>query len=344
MIQSKSRRLLKLAVATALIATPLVTSFDDTAKAKTFLDEVLGISQKADRGDMMSAPVLKDPLKVYLSDGEAVIHRESAVEKVIKDQFVFLDGTEKVEGRDVLVPVSSNFNKDLQIVVDASNSDTIRLYSKPNLKAELNATVRPDQKFVSSELDVYNGRFIKVKDQTNSTYYINLAEVAVDIKPVNGKNFRVAMGTNHRQVTDKTRNVTLDLQTPTNLTAEELRPLVAGTGLDGIEGAVVEIEEKYHINALFTIALAQIESGHGESYLATNRNNLFGIAAYDGNEGAATYFSSKSECVRQWGELIKKAYFDCGRTNPYTIGSKYASNPDWGSDVESQMSDLAQRL
>ena len=344
MIQSKNRRLLKLVVATALIATPLVTSFDDTAKAKTFLDEVLGISQKADRGDMMSAPVLKDPLKVYLSDGEAVIHRESAVEKVIKDQFVFLDGTEKVEGRDVLVPVSSNFNKDLMIVVDASNSGTIRLYSEPNLKAELNYEVTPDQKFTSTELDVYNDKFIKVKDQTNSTFYINLADVRVDIQPVNGKNFRVATGTDYRQVTDKTKNITLDLQTPTNLTAEELRPLVAGTSLEGIENAVVEVEEVYGINALFTIALAQIESGHGESYLARSRNNLFGIAAYDGNEGAASYFSSKSECVRQWGELIKKAYFDCGRTNPYSIGSKYASNPNWGSDVESQMSSLTRKL
>ena len=47
------------------------------------------------------------------------------------------------------------------------------------------------------------------------------------------------------------------------------------------------MEEKWGVNALFGVAVAAHESSWGNSHLARTRNNLFGIAAYDGNEGAA---------------------------------------------------------
>lgn len=344
MTQVKKCRLLKLMVAAALIATPML-SFDDSAKAQDLLDEILNVDimQIAESNADRNIPMIKDDLKVYLSDGEASITRGSHVEKVIKDQFVVLDGTEQVEGRDKLVPVSNEYNKDLYIRVINDNAGTIRLYSEPSSNTELNYTVQPDQKFVCQDMSTYNGNFIKVTDEANSVYYLDIHDIQYDVLTKEGKTFRVTSG-NTRQVTNKTRNVTLDLQTPTNLTAAEIRPLIADSELEGIEDAVVEIEELYGINALFTISLAQIESGHGSSYLARTRNNLFGIAAYDGNEDAASSYSTKSDCVRQWGKLIKEWYFDEGRTTPYSIGEKYASNPNWGSDVESNMAYLARNL
>jgi beta-N-acetylglucosaminidase len=150
--------------------------------------------------------------------------------------------------------------------------------------------------------------------------------------------YRITGGPGNYHITDKPKNVTMDLTTPTNLTSDEIESLLAGTALAGIGDAIVEVEERYGINALFTISLAMLESGHGESYLARNRNNLFGICAYDSNVDAASSFASKSDCVRYWGKLIHDEYFAYGRTNLESINAIYASSGSWAYKVRNLMS------
>ena len=188
------------------------------------------------------------------------------------------------------------------------------------------------------ELAIYNGRFFKIKDAEGKDWYVDTN--SIEYKIVSNTTLRRVGNT----ITDKMRNVQLNLTEKTNLTADELKSVTAGTGLEGIEDAVVEIEEMYGVNALFTLALAAHESSWGTSYLARDRNNLFGICAFDSNVGAASDFSTKSECVHYWGRLIRNEYFAHGRTTLYSINAIYASDPTWASQVYKTMCDIAGKV
>lgn len=119
-----------------------------------------------------------------------------------------------------------------------------------------------------------------------------------------------------------------------NLTEEDIRLLIAGTELEGIEAAIIDVEEKYGINALFTLAVARLESGNGTSRIAQKKNNLFGINAIDGNAfNMATTFDTKSDSVYYFGDLIKNKYVDKGLDTIQKINKKYCTSTSWASKV-----------
>lgn len=103
--------------------------------------------------------------------------------------------------------------------------------------------------------------------------------------------------------------------------------------------AFVNAQNTYGINALMLFAQAVNESGWGKSYYAMNRNNLFGVAAYDDNPNNATYFSSVSEAINYQAGVLLRDYLD---TDDYRffgshfgnkesgIAVKYASDPYYG--------------
>lgn len=135
-----------------------------------------------------------------------------------------------------------------------------------------------------------------------------------------------------------------DITKPSNLSVKEIHSLIKGTGLEGIELAVKEVEDEYGINALYTISVAAHESGWGTSSLARNRNNLFGIAAYDSNTNSAKYFDNKYDCVKYWGRMIKNNYFDQGLTTTQSINKVYASDQNWSRKVNSIMNECYRSL
>ena len=115
-----------------------------------------------------------------------------------------------------------------------------------------------------------------------------------------------------------------------NLSAEEVEYLVKGTGLEGIGSAVIDVENKYGVNAFFTIAVAELESGYGSSYLARAQNNIFGLDPYNGG----MTFGTKSACVQYFGKLIRNHYFNNGLDTPYAINAVYEPcNSAWGDNV-----------
>ena len=147
-----------------------------------------------------------------------------------------------------------------------------------------------------------------------------------------------------RVAQEKITHITDDITQPTGLSAEELDKALAGTGLDGLGHAFQAMEERWGVNALFGIAVAAHESAWGTSYLAKSRNNLFGIAAYDGNEGAAYGFETRNACIDHWGEMIKEVYFDRGYTNLYSVNSIYASDKSWSTKVQATMASMRHKI
>jgi beta-N-acetylglucosaminidase len=156
-------------------------------------------------------------------------------------------------------------------------------------------------------------------------------------------NEKIRKNNTSRGATDRAHNMSITGYS--NLSLNEVRKLLEGTRLKGIEQAVLDIEESWGVNAFFTIAVAKHESGNGYSRLAKNKNNLFGINAVDGNAyRSATHFVSKSQCVYRFGEIIKEVYIDKGHHTLVSIQNKYCSSREWASSVRGIMSSDARRV
>ena len=142
------------------------------------------------------------------------------------------------------------------------------------------------------------------------------------------------------------KNVSLKVSEQSNLTPEQLNQILEGTGLEGLGHAFIKMEEKYNVNALFGVAVAKLESAHGTSRLARNKNNLFGLNAIDGDAyNKAFSYRTKEECILAFGEIIQTKYLDQGRTTLHQINKKYAPyNDAWATKVSSIMRSDANKI
>lgn len=145
-----------------------------------------------------------------------------------------------------------------------------------------------------------------------------------------------------------------DLTEATNYSAEELDKVfsllnINNSLLENKGATFKEAEEHYHINALYLLAHSALESNWGRSKIAKDKNNFFGIIAYD----TTPYLSAKTFDDVDKGILgatkwIKENYIDRGRT---FLGNKasgmnveYASDPYWGEKIASVMMKINEKL
>lgn len=127
-----------------------------------------------------------------------------------------------------------------------------------------------------------------------------------------------------------------EVSSKSGATIEELDAYLEDFNLGGLGEAVLEVEEEYGINAFFTVGVMRLESGNGTSKLSINKNNLFGLAAYDGSAyHSGLSFETKSDCVKYFGKLIKNHYIDEGRTTANSINTKYCSSKTWARKISS---------
>ena len=113
--------------------------------------------------------------------------------------------------------------------------------------------------------------------------------------------------------------------------------------LKGLGNYLKEAEEKYEINALMILGMAIHESYYGMSYLAQDRNNLFGMNAIDGDENQAEHFETPEQAIDALAtRYLNKNYINpLGRhANGAAFGNKsrgfnvkYASDPYWGQKI-----------
>jgi beta-N-acetylglucosaminidase len=244
-----------------------------------------------------------------------------------------------------LVAVPDKYRKSIALEIDARyDSKPIKIYGSADERTELNTNyVLPNQIF-TNDLRVYNDHFIKVNDKTNNAvYYVDMLKS--NWRSISGAKLRiVGAGDDRSVIAEGERNLTMQLNARTNVSASDLRKITAGTELEGIEDALVAAENRYGVNSIFILSVAIHESGWGSSYLARSRNNLFGICAFDSNVDAASSFSSKAECVDYFARLMSKEYFPEGRTTLTSINAIYASSGSWASNVYDSMTNIINRI
>ncbi len=110
--------------------------------------------------------------------------------------------------------------------------------------------------------------------------------------------------------------------------------------------SIINAQNTYGVNGLIVAGIAANESGWGTSWIAQNKNNLFGLKAYDSSPGeSADTFRNPAHCVEEYAnEWMSKGYLDPTDWRYYGgflgnkgsgINVKYASDPYWGEKAAS---------
>ncbi len=122
-------------------------------------------------------------------------------------------------------------------------------------------------------------------------------------------------------------HITMNVFEKTNLQPEQLEKMLT-KGLSGYGQAFYDMEQKYGINSVFAISVAELESGYGTSYAFRKRNNAFGI-------GSGKRFSSVVAGIDYFGQLMNKSIY-YGKSID-RIGKIYCVSSSWSSKVKSLM-------
>ena len=256
---------------------------------------------------------------VYSASGEKLSY-------ISQGSIVAIDGAEAKDGRlPVKISGLSGYMNKSDLVAVSSDSDFIPHYAT-------------DGNYLYHELSPYAS--IRVAPHSS----------AMTI----GKKYYSADGMNFENFTVENPFLFRDLRKPTNYTAEELDKVyslmnIKGSRLAGKGAIFKEAEERYQINALYLIAHSAIESSWGRSQIAKDKNNFFGIAAYDTTPyDSAKSFDDVDKGILGAAKWIRENYIDNDRTY---LGNKasgmnvlYASDPYWGEKIASIMMRINSQL
>lgn len=169
-----------------------------------------------------------------------------------------------------------------------------------------------------------------------------------------GKKYYSNDGEHFDGFTIKNRFLFKNLTEPTNYSADELNRVysmmnIRNSRLAGKGAVFKEAEKRYGVNALYLMAHSALESAWGRSQIANDKNNFFGIAAYDTSHyDSAKKFDDVDKGILGASKWIKENYIDRGRT---FLGNKasgmnveYASDPYWGEKIASVMMKINEKL
>ena len=256
---------------------------------------------------------------VYSASGEKLSY-------ISQGSIVAIDRAEAKDGRlPVKISGLSGYMNKSDLVAVSSDSDFIPHYAT-------------DGNYLYHELSPYAS--IRVAPHSSS--------MAI------GKKYYSADGINFENFTVENPFLFRDLRKPSNYTAEELDKVyslmnIKGSRLAGKGAIFKEAEERYQINALYLIAQSALESSWGRSQIAKDKNNFFGIGAYDTTPyDSAKSFDDVDKGILAAAKWIRENYIDNGGTY---LGNKssgmnvlYASDPYWGEKIASIMMRINSQL
>ena len=143
-----------------------------------------------------------------------------------------------------------------------------------------------------------------------------------------------------------------NLKSRTNYTAADINRLYSLMGandskLAGKGATFKAAEQRYGVNALYLVAHSALESAWGRSMIAKDKNNFFGISAYDDTPyTSATKFDDVDSGIMGAARWINSKYLHNSGypANGAYLGNKasgmnvnYATAPYWGESIASIM-------
>ena len=119
--------------------------------------------------------------------------------------------------------------------------------------------------------------------------------------------------------------------------APEFLDMFLGDGkLKGKGKEFIKAQKKYGINAIFLIAIADVESICGKSKLAKSNNNFGGMRGKNG----WLKFNSIDEGIDELASNLKRCYTDDGLVTIDKIAKRYAESQTWAETVVSKMNNM----
>ena len=150
-----------------------------------------------------------------------------------------------------------------------------------------------------------------------------------------------------------------NLKSRTNYTAADINRLYSIMGandskLAGKGATFKAAEQRYGVNALYLVAHSALESAWGRSKIAKDKNNFFGISAYDDTPyTSATKFDDVDGGIMGAARWINSKYLNNSGypANGAYLGNKaggmnvnYATAPYWGESIASIMFSANEKL
>lgn len=110
--------------------------------------------------------------------------------------------------------------------------------------------------------------------------------------------------------------------------------------------AFIKASKASGLNPIYIFAHAALESGWGNSYMATNRHNYFGINCVDTNPNAGyTMGDCMEEGLINGAVWISKNFYNNGYTTLQSMkDGNYATDPQWAYKISSVMNKSIQAL
>ena len=150
-----------------------------------------------------------------------------------------------------------------------------------------------------------------------------------------------------------------NLKSRTNYTVADINRLYSIMGasdskLAGKGATFKAAEQRYGVNALYLVAHSALESAWGRSKIAKDKNNFFGISAYDDSPyTSATKFDNVDSGILGAARWINSRYLHNSGypANGAYLGNKaggmnvnYATAPYWGESIASIMFSANEKL
>lgn len=149
----------------------------------------------------------------------------------------------------------------------------------------------------------------------------------------------------------------MNISKKVDISEKEVKEILNDKGvLEGHEKTFIEAQEKYDVNIIYLLSHAFVETGNGNSELASGVKmsngktfyNFYGIGAFDQDavETGSSYarkegWTSPEKAIKGGAEFVKKDYINHGqdtlykmRWNPYNPGQHlYATDVAWASSI-----------
>ena len=150
-----------------------------------------------------------------------------------------------------------------------------------------------------------------------------------------------------------------NLKSRTNYTATDINRLynimgASDSKLAGKGATFKAAEQRYGVNALYLVAHSALESAWGRSKIAKDKNNFFGISAYDDSPyTSATKYDNVDSGIMGAARWINERYLHNSGypANGAYLGNKaggmnvnYATAPYWGESIASIMFNANEKL
>ena len=317
----------------------------------------------------------------YMAKNEWIFDKDYDAWYYLKEDGVYVTGTFKIKGKDYSFQSNGKWISDpssyykvvpITAYVYSASGDRLSYISQGSIVSVTGAEVQGGRLPVKiSGLSGYMNKSDLVAVSSASDFiphyttdgkylYHELSPYAsIRVAPHSssmtiGKKYYSADGMNFENFTVENPFLFKDLRKPSNYTAQELDKVyslmnIKGSRLAGKGAIFKEAEKRYQINALYLIAHSALESSWGRSQIAKDKNNFFGIAAYDTTPyDSAKSFDDVDKGILGAAKWIRENYIDNGRTY---LGNKasgmnvlYASDPYWGEKIASIMMRINSQL